>query len=284
MQPFNEKIIYENPLVPMKIYLKKREVSWNDWHYHKQIELLYIVNGKMDVLVDRQKYTLHNDDVVLIGANQLHRDYSYTSEYIVFHFDPLQYFDPSTLTYMNLFSGINVALNELNYIFYENPEAKRTVSQCIVDIYREAIDKNYGYDMAISLHIRRMLLALLRSDRQQVLSSNNHVGLDRLKSVMDYIENHFTEKITVTEASSIANISYSYFATYFKKVIGMTFVDYVNYHRIKLAERILLTEDISVEQIGEKIGMENTGHFYKMFRKFNQCSPNDFRKKMTDFH
>ncbi|WP_028552147.1 helix-turn-helix domain-containing protein [Paenibacillus sp. UNC451MF] len=283
MEPFNEKINYENPLVPMKVYLKNREEGWNNWHYHKQIELLYIVNGKIDVLIDRQKYSLQNEDVVLIGANQLHRDNSHKVEYIIFHFDSLQYFDPSTLPYMKLFSGIHIALSELNYIFNEDIQTKQAVTQSIQQIFRESIDKNYGYDMAISLHIRNILLTLLRADRRQVLASNNHAGMDKLKSVMDYIEKNLTNKITVTEASNIANISYSYFATYFKKIIGMSFIDYVNYHRIKLAERILLTEDVSIEQIGEMIGMENTGHFYKTFRKYNQCSPNDFRKKMADF-
>ncbi|TBL80563.1 helix-turn-helix domain-containing protein [Paenibacillus thalictri] len=283
MQPFNENILYENPLVPMKIYVKKRPESWNEWHYHKQIEMLHVVSGGMDVLIDRQKYTLANGDVIIIGANQLHRDHvTRDTEYVIFHFDPLQYFDPSTVSYLKLFAGVNAALSDLNYVFMENAEARQSVSQCILDIFKEAKEKSYGYDMAISWHIRKILLTLLRSDQRQIVSSNKHVGLDRLKAVLDYVEKHLTEKITVMEASGIANISYSYFATYFKKVIGMSFVDYVNYHRIKLAERILLTEDVSIEQIGDMIGMESVGHFYKTFRKYNQCSPKEFRKKMSD--
>ncbi|MNY48019.1 HTH-type transcriptional activator Btr [compost metagenome] len=101
----------------------------------------------------------------------------------------------------------------------------------------------------------------------------------RLKPVLDYVEAHLGDKIQVEEVSRIANVSYYYFVKYFKKVMGMSFLEYVNYKKIKKAERILLTKDVSVSQVAESIGMPNMAHFYKMFKKINQCSPNEYRKK-----
>jgi YesN/AraC family two-component response regulator len=54
----------------------------------------------------------------------------------------------------------------------------------------------------------------------------------------------------------------------------------VNFRKIKWAERILLTKDLSISEVGERIGMPNMAHFYKMFRKYNECSPKEFQKKM----
>ena len=82
------------------------------------------------------------------------------------------------------------------------------------------------------------------------------------------------------EVCRIANVSYYYFVKYFKKVMGMSFLEYVNFKKIKKAERMLLTQDVSVTQVADSIGMPNMAHFYKVFKKYNQCSPNEYRKKM----
>lgn len=282
--PYHEKISYVNPLIPLKVYIHKKVDGFlNYWHHHKQTEMLYILKGGLDVYVGKDMYPLREGDVILIGPNQLHRDLSHEVEYIVFQFDCHQYLDPSTLTYMKLFERVNEPLSRLNYIFEENVNAKRETIQCIRDIYEEEQHKAPGYEMAVSMLIRKILLTLIRNDTRQVLPFKDHADIIRLKPVLDYINKNIKGKIIVKEASQIANISYHHFVKYFKKVIGMSFVDYVNYNKVKMAERILLTQDLSIEEIGERIGMTNMGHFYKIFRKFNHCSPKEFREKMLQW-
>ncbi|MEF3303600.1 AraC family transcriptional regulator [Paenibacillus sp. GYB003] len=284
MYIYHEKVKYENPLVPLKIFMhRKVDGVWNDWHCHKQAEMLYILRGGLDVFVEKRRYELRDGDLILIGSNQLHRDYSRAAEYIVFQFDSSQYSDSTTMPYFNLFMDSRIALDELNYIFQENGNARQDVIACLLDIYKEMQNKGFGYEMAVSLHIRRLLLALLRSDTRKLLSAKHQPDLERLRPVLDYIDKNPGAKMTIKEASRMVNISYSHFVAYFKKVIGMSFVDYFNYRRIKMAERILLTEDVSVEEAGVRIGMENRGHFYRMFRKFNGCSPKEFCKKMKGY-
>ena len=282
MQAVNEPIYYENPLIPMKIYYKERPEGWFKWHFHRQVELLYIIDGRIDLYVDQQKFPLQKEDVIIIGPHQLHRDYSHEIKYFVFHFDFLPYFDPASISYMKLFSGMTIALSELNYIFHENEDVKKEIANCMMSIYKEATEKAYGFEMAISWHIRKIFLTLLRADTRKVLTLKNSRDMERLKPVLEYVEKNVTRKISAREASRIVNMSYAYFVTYFKKAMGQSFIDYVNHRKIKLAERILVTEDTKIEQIGERIGLENTGHFFKTFRKFNQCSPNEFRRKMLE--
>lgn len=278
---YHEKISYDNPLVPVKIYLhQKPDDVWNDWHIHKQVELLYILSGGLDVYVEQQRFDLRDHDIVLIGSNQLHRDHAHKVKYIVFQFDCSQYVDPTTVPYFSMFTEPNASLSRLNYIFAENPQAKEEVARCIMDIFREMNDKTYGYELAVSSYIRKLLLTLLRHDSRLMLTLRAPSDIARLKPVLDYIEANIAAKIRVKEACKMVNLSYSHFVAYFKKVVGMSFVDYVNYRKIKMAERILLLEDMNVEEVGSRVGMENRGHFYRMFRKFNQCSPREFRRKM----
>jgi AraC-like DNA-binding protein len=98
------------------------------------------------------------------------------------------------------------------------------------------------------------------------------------------VENRLTDRIQVEEVCKIANMSYYYFVKFFKKTIGMSFTEFVNYRKIKWAERILLTKDLSITEVGERIGMPNMAHFYKMFKKYNDCSPKQFQRKMLDWN
>ncbi|MNR56948.1 HTH-type transcriptional activator Btr [compost metagenome] len=81
----------------------------------------------------------------------------------------------------------------------------------------------------------------------------------------------------------LANMSYYYFVKFFKKAIGLSFTEYVNYRKIKWAERILLTKDLSIADVGERIGMPNMAHFYKTFKKYNDCSPKQYQRKMLEW-
>jgi YesN/AraC family two-component response regulator len=287
MEFFNEQITYENPFLSMHIFKSSRQKDFIvDWHYHKELEMLVVEAGILDVYIEDELIHLEAGDVVLIGSSELHRDRSWAEtelDYIVFQFDLEHYFDQSTIPYLHYFAESGLSLSKLNYILQDNMAAKQEIVGCIRDILKEWTNKEDGYEIAVSILIKRILLILLRNDTRQVLSKKNPAAFLRLKPVLDYIERNLHTRIGVEEASKSVNISYYYFVKYFKKVLGISFMDYVNFKKIKRAEKMLLTQDISVAQAGESVGMPNMAHFYKTFKKINHCSPHEFRKKMLDW-
>lgn len=279
----NEKITYENPLLSLNIFKSLRQKpSMGRWHYHKETEILTVHTGKLEVHIENETYTIGPGDSVLIGASQLHRDrMENVTEYTVLQFDIQQYFDRSTMPYIRMFTDSNTPLNRLNYILREDEHARSSIYRAVSDIYDEFHNKVKGYEIAITVLIKQILLALMRGDTRKVLNASPNPDIVRLKPVLDYIENHTDEKLSVQDAADLINMSYYYFVKYFKHVMGLSFTDYVNYKKIKRAEKILLTEKCSVSRVGEMIGMPNMAHFYKIFKRHNQCSPNEFRNKMT---
>src|SRR5262249_51409764 len=132
----------------------------------------------------------------------------------------------------------------------------------------------------ISAAIKNLLLLLLRNDNRDFSSLTEDNGLSRLRPALDYIDQNLSEKITVENVCGILNLSYHYFIKYFKKVMGLSFVDYVNYKRIKKAERLLLTGDLSMMEVSFEVGILNMAQFYKLFKRHNQCSPKEFKQRM----
>lgn len=287
MEIFNENIQYENPFLCMKIFETNRtQESLGHWHFHKEVEVLAVFEGKLEIAVEDELFIMGPGDVILVGSSQLHRDRIFKDQearYIVFQFDIQYYLEESAVSYYKSFTDPEFPLSRINYIFQENEEVRRTVSDCVKDINEESRSRRDGYELAVSLLIKTILLQIIRNDTKHLLSQRDNADLERLRPVLDYIEAHLAEKIQVEEASRIANISYYYFVKYFKKVLGMSFLEYVNYKKIKQAERYLLTKDISIAEVGEAIGMPNMAHFYKLFKKYHDCSPNEYRKKMLEW-
>lgn len=282
MEAFNENVHYENPLLSVRIFQAERsEAGFTNWHYHKQLELLLILEGHLDVYLEQDSYHLGPGDLVIIGASELHRDKSEQGlNYIVLQFDLEQFFDHSSIPYIRYFSATHAPLSKANYIFEENAGVKSEIASCVGRILEEQTTKSTGYELAASILIRQILLLLLRSDTRKMLVEQDNFDKVRLKPVLDYVENHLTDRIQVEDVCKIANMSYYYFVKYFKKTIGLSFTEYVNYRKVKWAERILLTKDMSISEVGERIGMPNMAHFYKMFKKYNDCSPKQFQRKM----
>ncbi|XID95646.1 helix-turn-helix domain-containing protein [Paenibacillaceae bacterium WGS1546] len=283
MQAVREIIEYENPLLSLKIWQHTRTGHGVvNWHYHPECELLLVQEGSLSVDLSDESYEMRAGDVVILGNSQLHRDCSQEGflKYTVLQFDLGNYFDQSTIPYLQYFNETKVPLSAMNYIFRENPEARREAGDCIREIHREAIHKESGYELAVNMLIKKLLLLLIRNDTRGLLADQDRIERIRLKPVLDYVEARIDSRIAVEDACRLANMSYYYFVKFFKKIMGQSFTEYVNFRKIKRAEQLLLTRDISVSEIGDQIGMANMAHFYKMFKRFNGCSPKEFQRKM----
>lgn len=284
-----EKVIYQNPLLFLKIWEICSDSPYHglpnewEWHYHKEVEFLVIMEGRLGIQTKHEYTVIGPGDLIVLGSSQLHRTAKLDPgrlRYIVFQVDLSQHFDQSTMPYLHCFSELTQPLWKLNYIFRDNEAARREAYALIADIFEESQSRMRGYELAISASIKRLMLLLMRSDTKGVLGGAEETELIRLRPALDYVDRHLSEKIAVEDMCGLLNLSYHYFIKYFKKVMGLSFVDYVNYKRVKKAERLLLTRDLSIVEVGFEVGIPNMAQFYKLFKRHNHCSPKEFKQRM----
>ncbi|WP_438448507.1 helix-turn-helix domain-containing protein [Gorillibacterium sp. sgz5001074] len=287
MESHRENIQYQHPFLAVKIFDADRSGSPKAsntpprWHYHKEVEIIVMLKGRFGFYINDRAHVLETGDVLLIGSNELHKDYPCdNASFLVFQFDIQEHLEHSGLPYYRYFADSGAPLSRLNYILRGDDAVRERIFACVKEIFRESQTKQEGYEIAISIQIKTIILNLLRADTRRALPTRENTDLLRLRPVLDHIESSIEDKLQVEDACKLANMSYHYFVKFFKKTMGLSFVDYVIMKKIKRAELLLLTKDMSIAQIGEEVGMSNMAHFYKMFRKFKGCSPNEFRKKM----
>ena len=126
------------------------------------------------------------------------------------------------------------------------------------------------------------LMGLLCLDKRYTVSDksdlSNHRNLYLLKNVLNYIDAHYTEKITLNELARTAGMSPKYFCHFFSEMTGRTPIDYVNYYRIERACCLLAGTDSQITDIAMLCGFNDVSYFTRAFKKYKGKSPGQYLK------
>ena len=100
----------------------------------------------------------------------------------------------------------------------------------------------------------------------------------RLRTVIEYIAEHYCEKIYIEKLADMITVSPDYFTKMFKESIGRTPIEYINGLRINRAMCLLAKTGKSMAEIADEIGFCNPNYFHKIFKQYMSASPLSYRK------
>ena len=110
----------------------------------------------------------------------------------------------------------------------------------------------------------------------KLFSSSASTGL-----VLDYIDDHYSEPITLEQAAQIARFSKFYFTRLFKEYTNRTFYEYLTEKRIHAAEQMLLMPKLAVTEVSIQAGFSSLSSFNRTFKRNKGCSPTEYRTLFT---
>ncbi len=98
--------------------------------------------------------------------------------------------------------------------------------------------------------------------------------------IMKFIQNQYpNQKLSVRLIAESQNFSESYLCTFFKKITGKTLNDYITEVRIEKSKELLKDRNLKIYEIAKKVGYDNENYFAKVFRKYENASPSEFRER-----
>ncbi|GAE92206.1 two-component response regulator [Gracilibacillus boraciitolerans JCM 21714] len=100
-----------------------------------------------------------------------------------------------------------------------------------------------------------------------------------VQQAIEYIDMHFEQELTLKEVANQVHLNPSYLSALFKEELQITFSEYVTRKRIQEAKKLLLSTDLTVSEIAEKSGYQTSKYFIKLFKQFENTTPNGFRKQ-----
>lgn len=129
-----------------------------------------------------------------------------------------------------------------------------------------------------------ILYELSRCSGARTLATSSFAKVDvasdsrRVLKVKNYISEHYTQDIRLSELAEIAGMSPSAFSRFFKLHTGRNLTDYIIDMRLGFASRMLVDSTNSVAEICYSCGFNNLSNFNRIFRKKKGCSPSKFRE------
>jgi YesN/AraC family two-component response regulator len=137
-------------------------------------------------------------------------------------------------------------------------------------------------DISTKILASQILLAILRDTENTEISTEDDELSDenlarRIYNATMYINSHFSEDISANDCAKNLFMSYSYFSRSFKRIMGMSFRDYLNHARINRAETALMSTDKPVNEIAAACGFNNTSYFISIYKKIKGMTPTAFR-------
>lgn len=246
------------------------------FHWHRELEILYILNGHATVHMDGNRYELNPQDAIVIDYSKIHE---------------VLYALPQTM-------GICIHISrQLLHRFLDTPEligfqcnasdlspeskdAYLALREHLKQLTVLYVDQKNTYQLRSTALILEILATLIENFSISHTKSDSETSLGnmrRLEQICDYVEHHYNKEIMLQDAADELGLTKEYFCRFFKQNTGSSFIRYVNQVRLNHIYQDLLHTDDSIQEIMERHGFFNQKLFYRMFKERYECTPRELR-------
>lgn len=254
--------------------------SYVPTHWHSAMEIMYVLEGEVDVTVGGQTTVLLPGDVYLVDCAVPHSTKSLDGNKAVLIQIPyplLERYIPD--------------INSRRFGFdchSKNPIVKTKILQLIEIIRQMQVVfevKPDGEILRFNSLVFEFLFQIYHNfsrEMETVEAQKENKTFGRIQTILDYLDSNYASPISLDEISKVACLQKEYFCHFFKKNMGITYTNYLNDLRLSKIRDDLVDTDLPVKLILEKHGFSNYKLFRKMFSETFGCTPTTYRKKLME--
>jgi AraC-like DNA-binding protein len=249
------------------------------WHFHPEIELVYVEADKGIRHIGEHISTYEGCDLALIGSYIPHLNFDYgvkdTVETVVIQF-PETYFEGGLIRIPELKKVVDLMERAKTGLAFTG-ETKRIAGVRLKKL--QHLDRFHQFMELMSIF-------------QFLAESNEYEDLDvrpissqtilkqqeRMHRIHQFVEANFQKPIDTQQMADEVNLSLAAFCRYMKKTTKLTYTDFVNQYRVQYAKKLLI-QDKNVTETCFESGFESLSYFNRIFKKWTGESPSSFRKQ-----
>lgn len=255
-------------------------------HAHEFIEIVYCYEGSGIQYIGGREYPMSRGTLVFLNYGQAH-GYRATTDLHYYNILLMPAFlsetlintvDAFALLALTAFSDFQDVISNPPPVFKFTGRDMLEVEDLAERMEREFTRKEAGYRTILYGYMTVLFTKIFRKMSLPVENSDVLVGREIAPEILDYIEQHCCERITLAELAQKSFYNPSYFSRIFKEYSGQSLTDYIHKKRIEHAVELLSTTDEPVEQIGMLVGYNDKKQFYRQFRQYTGETPGAVRK------
>ena len=264
-------------------YYRDENIKSNFWHYHPEIELIFVHKGSGKRQIGSNISYFTDGDLILIGSNLPHC--GMTNENTKNEYEVVIQFSKEFLG-QDFWKAV-----EMNRISALLEKAKSGI--VFGEDFKKALKPKI--DALTESHSLTKLLLLIEVLDQMSLTQDYKIlnaskyylqtqkeDNDRINVIFNYVKDHFKEQITLETVAELSNMTVPSFCRYFKKITNKTFTQFVNKYRITHSLKLLAEQPMSITEVCFDSGFNNFSYFNKTFKEHTQKSPSQYRKEFSN--
>lgn len=251
-------------------------------HFHYVNEIILCHEGEAIFNINGTDYTFEPHSILFIGNLESH---SVRVSKVPYDRSVILIKNTFITNYLRVPLLVSMLSNHLQGFPYVFPLAKATynnVRSLFEDVQEEFEQQNSYWEEILAGKVSELMIKLYRSHPDYF----KHIGESESSStVMDvqiYINEHYTEDLSIQELSEKFYTSPSSLSRDFKQFTGHTVKTYIILNRILRAKYLLQTTRRSMNSIGEEVGYDNPNHFSRIFKKYTGFTPQEYRNQRKE--
>ncbi|MDR2045170.1 MAG: AraC family transcriptional regulator [Clostridium sp.] len=272
---------YENPLYVkgenLRFWYNIQRESYA-MHVHSSIEIIVPIQSQYTVTVFRDSYVLEPGNILVIPPGYPH---ALTAPPSGSRFIFLV--EPEYLADSQGFSYLQSLLAQPIYIAYAKDPL---LFQQEIRLIMQLGEYYWSSEGSRDFRIRSCLLNLFANYGDYCARYRNPIGCSvlpaRMKLILDYLEEHYTEALCLDQMASVAGFSKYYFTRVFKRHTNETFYSYLSRKRIRMAQSLLADPDLAVTEIALRCGFSSLSSFNRTFKWVTNRTPSEYRSQCSE--
>lgn len=282
-----ELVEHGSAAFPIACYQDELENHVVPWHWHEEMEFIIVHEGVLEVHVENDRLLLHPGEGLFINSGVLHFADKTEGRRVILH---------SLVFHARLVGGSmdSIFWQKLIQPLQQDTSFRYLPMKPSCAWQKEMIDRMgqtweavAGETAEYENQVRYQLtsaLHLLNNNREITIRSSSEqerVVAKRMKLMMQYIEEHYAEELTVAEIAGAALVSESVCLRCFRQITGTTPIQYVKRLRIDKAAGLLLATEEKAVEIAMECGFSDISYFTRSFRQQKGCTPLEYRSNYS---
>ena len=253
------------------------------YHYHIDYEVIRIVKGGLTISLNERQYHLNEGDFLFISDGVVHGGYpdSNTDIYECIVFNLQRIYDTAKPNALNL-------QRLITHQILAKEIFSRKKDEHITSYLDDFFDSVKMHDDENSILAQGLLLSFLGkifsehayTAYEQKLAMRYLKHLNKSNKLFRYIFDNYSKDISLEDMANAVDLNPKYFCKFFKELTKKRPMDYINAFRIECAATRLSSPTESINQIAYSCGFKDPAYFTKLFKRYKNMSPRDYRQKL----
>lgn len=245
--------------------------------FHEEVEIKFVNSGRLTVMIDTNTIVAEEGEIIFINPYEVHSN---------IYVDGSEGIYDMVIVGLDFFEQMSVRSLDLRKLFDKKKISfkNRIKNPGAAEIMRRLVQYTCVVDESDKLCVTGLLMELFATLQKKetkpcegIVDDENIKFFRSIEPAVVRIRDRYYEKFSGEEMAGLCKMSKYHFCRMFKRVMGVTPVQYQTECRLRIADILLQNDDLSIQEISSQVGFDDEAYFSRCYKKHRGVSPKSTR-------